>query len=151
MVEIHVEQTIAAPVEQVFDWLADPVNLAAAPLALRGRWAKGSSAPGAGALREVVGFGIWFREEITAYDRPRSYSYLILRSFPPFNHRGGTLTFTASGNGTHVDWLSNYTHPAYAGGKLLEAVTSRLLRSSILAILAACAKALAGRSTQRAT
>lgn len=74
MVEIHLEQTIAAPVEQVFDWLADPANLAAAPLALKAGWAKDSSQPGAGALREVTGVGTWFREEITAYDRPRSYS-----------------------------------------------------------------------------
>jgi uncharacterized protein YndB with AHSA1/START domain len=142
MVEIHVEQTIAAPVEQVFDWLADPANLAAAPLALKAGYAKGSTGPGAGAVREVTGVGTWFREEITAYDRPRSYSYLIVRSFPPFNHEGGTLTFTASGDGTHVDWLSNYTHPVHAGGKLMEAVSYRLLRSSFLAILAACAKAL---------
>ncbi len=144
MVEIHLEQTIAAPVEQVFDWLADPANLATAPLALKAGWAKGSSGPSAGALREVIGVGTWFREEITAYDRPRSYSYLIVRSFPPFNHEGGTLTFTASGNGTHVDWLSKYTHPAYAGGKLLEAVSYRLLRSSFLAMFAACAKELEG-------
>jgi uncharacterized protein YndB with AHSA1/START domain len=142
MVEIHVDQTIAAPVEQVFDWLADPANLAAAPLALKAGYAKGSTGPGAGAVREVTGVGTWFREEITAYDRPRSYSYLIVRSFPPFNHEGGTLTFTASGDGTHVDWLSNYTHPVHAGGKLMEAVSYRLLRSSFLAILAACAKAL---------
>jgi uncharacterized protein YndB with AHSA1/START domain len=142
MVEIHLERTIDAPVEQVFDWLADPVHLAAAPLALRGRWAKGSSGPGAGAVREVIGVGTWFREEITAYDRPRSYSYLIVRAFPPFDHEGGTLTFTAAGDGTRVDWLSNYTHPVLAGGKLLEAVSYRLLRSSFLAILDACAKAL---------
>jgi hypothetical protein len=32
MVEIHLEQTIAAPVEEVFDWVADPANLVAAPL-----------------------------------------------------------------------------------------------------------------------
>jgi uncharacterized protein YndB with AHSA1/START domain len=142
MVEIHLERTIDAPVEQVFDWLADPVNLATAPLALRGRWAKDSSGPGAGAVREVLAVGTWFREEITAYDRPRSYSYLIVRSFPPFNHEGGTLTFTASDDGTRVDWLSNYTHPALAGGKVLEAVSHRLLRSSFRAILDACAKAL---------
>jgi uncharacterized protein YndB with AHSA1/START domain len=142
MVEIRLEKTIDAPVEQVFDWLADPANLAAAPLALRGRWAKGSSGPGAGAVREVLAVGTWFREEITAYDRPRSYSYLIVRSFPPFNHEGGALTFTASGDGTRVDWLSNYTHPVLAGGKLLEAVSYRLLRSSFRAILDACAKAL---------
>ncbi|OBI55614.1 SRPBCC family protein [Mycobacterium sp. E796] len=152
MVEIHVERTIAAPVGQVFDWLADPANLAAAPLVLRAGYAKDSPGHGAGAVREVVGIGTWFREEITAYDRPGGYSYLIVRSFPPFNHEGGTLTFTGStftgskftgsGDGTHVDWLSNYTHPALAGGKLLEVVSYRLLRSSFLAILDACANAL---------
>jgi len=142
MVEIHLERTIAAPVEQVFDWLADPVNLAVAPLALKAGYAKDSSGLGAGAVREVVGLGTWFREEITAYDRPHSYSYLIVRSFPPFNHQGGTLTFTPSGEGTHVDWLSNYTHPARAGGKVMEAISFRLLRSSFLAILNGCAKAL---------
>jgi uncharacterized protein YndB with AHSA1/START domain len=142
MVEIHVERTIDAPVERVFDWLAEPANLAAAPLALKAGYAKDSPGTGAGALRQVTGVGTWFREKITAYDRPRSYSYLIVRSFPPFNHEGGTLTFTPSGDGTHVDWLSNYTHPAWAGGKLLEAVSYRLLRSSFLAILDACAKAL---------
>lgn len=142
MVEIHLERTIAAPVAEVFDWLADPPNLAAAPLALRAGYAKDSPGPGAGAVREVVCVGAWFREEITAYDRPHSYTYLIVRSFPPLNHEGGTLTFTASGDGTHVDWLTHYTHPARAGGKLLEAVTHRLLRSSFLAILDACARAL---------
>jgi uncharacterized protein YndB with AHSA1/START domain len=142
MVEIHLERTIAAPVDQVFDWLADPANLAAAPLALKAGYAKDSSGPGVGAVRKVVGLGTWFREEITAYDRPHSYSYLIVRSFPPFNHEGGTLTFTASGDGTHVDWLSNYTHPARAGGKVMEAISYRLLRSSFLAILNGCAKAL---------
>jgi uncharacterized protein YndB with AHSA1/START domain len=142
MVEIHLEKTIAAPVEQVFDFLADPAHLAAAPLALKGKWAKGTSGPGPGALREVIGVGTWFREELTAYDRPRSYTYLIVRSFPPFNHDGGTLTFTATGDVTHVDWLTNYTHPAAAGGKVLEAASRRMLRASFLAILNACAKAL---------
>ena len=142
MVEIHLERTIEAPVDQVFDWLADPGSLAAAPLAFKGYWAKGTSGPGPGALREVIGAGNWFREEITAYDRPHSYSYLIVKSFPPFNHDGGTLTFTAFGEKTHVDWLTNYTHPAAAGGKVLEAFSRRLLRSSFVAILNACAQAL---------
>jgi uncharacterized protein YndB with AHSA1/START domain len=142
MVELHVERTIAAPVERVFDWLADPTNLAAAPLVLRAAYAKDSPGHGAGAVREVVGVGTWFREEITACDRPRSYSYLIRRSFPPFDHDGGTLTFTGSAGGTRVDWRSSYTHPARAGGRLLEVLSCRLLRSSFLAILDACAKAL---------
>jgi carbon monoxide dehydrogenase subunit G len=143
MVEIHLEQTIAAPVEKVFDWMTDPASLAKAPLTLRAAWAKDSSAPGAGAVREVSAIGAWFREEITAYDRPHSYSYLIVRSIPSFKHEGGTLTFTASGNGTRVDWLTNYTHPIWAGGRLLEAVTRPLLRSSFLSLFDACAKELA--------
>ena len=74
--------------------------------------------------------------------RDSSYSYLIVRSVPPFNHDGGTLTFTATDGGTHLDWLTNYTHPAWAGGKLLEAVSCRLLRGSFTSILDACARAL---------
>jgi uncharacterized protein YndB with AHSA1/START domain len=142
VVQLHVERTIAASPEQVFDWLADPANLTAAPLALRAGYAKGSSAPGAGAVREVTGVGTWFREEITAYDAPRSYSYRIIRSFPAFDHEGGTLTFAPSSDGTHVDWVSTYTHPARAGGRAMEAASSRLLRASFLAVLAGCAKAL---------
>jgi len=149
MVEIHVEQTIAAPAERVFDWLVDPQSLTAAPLVLTAGWATGFPAPQVGALRRVVAIGSWFREEITAYDKPRSYSYLIVSSFPPFDHEGGTLTFTPTGDDTHVDWLTNYTHPARAGGKLMEALTSRLLRSSFLAVLAGCAKALESESSTR--
>jgi uncharacterized protein YndB with AHSA1/START domain len=142
MVELHVERTIAAPPEQVFDWLADPAGLTAAPLVLRSAYRKSAPGPGEGAVRQVFGLGTWFREEITAYDRPRAYSYLIVQSVPPFNHEGGTLTFTPSGDGTHVDWVTRYTHPAYAGGKLLEAVTRRLLRASFLSVLHGCARAL---------
>ncbi|HEY7052499.1 MAG TPA: SRPBCC family protein [Mycobacterium sp.] len=142
MVTLHIERTIAAPPQQVFDWLTDPASLTAAPLVLRARWATGWSTPGAGAVREVTGVGTWFREEITAYDAPRSYSYLILRSFPPFVHDGGTLTFSPAGDGTHVDWVTTYTHPARAGGRAMEAVSARLLRRSFLAVLDGCAKAL---------
>ncbi|MET0453760.1 MAG: SRPBCC family protein [Mycobacterium sp.] len=142
MVELHVERTIAAPPERVFEWLANPASLTAVPLVIRAGWVKGTSAPAAGAVREVTGIGIWFREEITAYDAPRSYSYLILKSFPVFRHDGGTLTFTPKGDGTHVDWDSSYTHPALAGGRAMEAISARLLRWSFNQILAGCAKRL---------
>lgn len=93
-------------------------------------------------MREVTGLGMWFRELITAYEPPRSYSYLIVRSVPGFDHEGGTLTFTPTADGTRVDWVTNYTHPARWGGKAMEAVSLRLLRWSFLAVLAGCAKAL---------
>jgi uncharacterized protein YndB with AHSA1/START domain len=144
MVQVRVERTIAASPESVFAWLADPASLTASPLVLSARFAKASRAPGVGAVREVTGAGMWFREEITAYDAPRSYSYRMLRAFPAFDHDGGTMTFTPSGNGTHVDWSTTYTNPAYAGGRVMEAISSRLLRSAFSAILAGCAKAVEG-------
>jgi uncharacterized protein YndB with AHSA1/START domain len=151
MVTLHLERTIAAPPERVFDWLADPTNLTAAPLAFRAGFAKRSSRPGAGAVRQVTALGTWFREEITDYDPPHSYSYRIVRSFPAFDHEGGTLTFSPSGYGTHVDWVTTYTHPARAGGKAMEVVSSRLLRWSFLAILAGCANALEARPATSGT
>jgi hypothetical protein len=141
MVHLHVERTIAASPDQVFDWLADPGNLTSAPLFLRAGWAKGFSGPSVGAMREVTAVGAWFREEITAYDPPRSYSYRIVRSFPALEHEGGTLTFTPSGDGTHVDWATTYTIPDRAGGRVTEVVTSPVFRSCFRAILAGCAKA----------
>jgi uncharacterized protein YndB with AHSA1/START domain len=140
--ELHVERTIAAPAEQVFDWLAAPASLTAAPLVLKARFGKGSSAPTTGALRVVTGAGLWFEEEYTAYERPRSYTYRILRSIPSFVHEGGTLTFSPRGDGTHVDWITRYTHPVWSGGKAFERVSSRLLRWNFLAVLAGCAEAL---------
>ncbi len=143
MVQVHVERTIAASPERVFDWLLDPANLTVSPVFRKAGWAKDSSGPGVGALREVTGIGYWAHEQITAYDAPRSYSYLAVRSFPASQHKGGTLTCTPSGDGTHVDWVSTYTLPARAGGKVIEVVTLPLIRSLMFrAILAGCAKAL---------
>ena len=142
MIELRLDRTIAATPERVFDWLADPKNLKAAPLVLAARLAKGTPELKAGAVRVVTGAGMWFEEEYTAYDPPHSYSYLILRSVPGFVHEGGTLTFTPAGTGTHVEWVTRYTHPLWSGGKAFEPVSARLLRWSFSAILDGCAKAL---------
>lgn len=142
MVTIHVERTIGASPEHVFHWLADPANLISGPLVLRGGWAKTSPEVGVGALREVTAVGVWLREEITAWDPPRSYSYRIVRSFPSFDHEGGAMTMSPTTDGTHVKWVSTYRHPLWVGGKALQAVTSRLLRWNFRVILDRCASAL---------
>ena len=142
MVHIRAERTIAAPPDQVFAWLADPANLTAARLILKAGWRADAPGPRLGAIREAVAVGMWLREEITAYDPPHSYSYLIVKVVPPLEHRGGTLTFTPSGAGTAVDWQTTYTHPAVIGGRFAEAITSRMLRQGFHQILAGCAKAL---------
>ena len=142
MVHLHVERTIRAAPDRVFDWLLDPANLLSAPLFVRARLTDGSAAPALGAFREVTVIGAWLREEITAYDPPTRYSYHVVRSFPAGEHKEGTVTLTATGDGTRIDWVTTYTIPARGGGKLTEAVTAPLFRSSFRAILAGCAKAL---------
>jgi Polyketide cyclase / dehydrase and lipid transport len=141
MVHIHVDRTISAAPDRVFDWLADPVNLTTARLMLRVRWLN-VSRPGVGAMREAFAVGMWLREEITAYDAPRSYSYKIVRSVPTLDHDGGTLSCAPAGSGTRVDWSTTYSHPARVGGRALEAITAPLLRSGFVEILSGCAKAL---------
>ena len=106
MTELRVERTIAASRERVFDWPANPANLTAASLILKAGWADGSSKPGIGGFRDVTAVGMWFREKITAYEPPRSYSYVIVRSFPATEHDGGTMTLTPRGDGTHVECVT---------------------------------------------
>jgi hypothetical protein len=99
--------------------------------------------PGVGAVREVTGFGFWVHEQITAYDVPRSCSYVVVGSFPASERQGGTLTCTPSSDGTHVEWVSGYTLPARTGGTVIEVITLPMIRSlTFRAILAGCAKAL---------
>jgi uncharacterized protein YndB with AHSA1/START domain len=142
MVQVQVERTIAASPERVFDWLLDPANVTVSPVHRKAVWAKGSSGPGVGAVREVTGFGFWLHEQITAYDAPRSYSVDVVDSFPASKHAGGTLTCTPSGDGTHVVWVSAYTVPARGGGKVVEVVFAPLISLAFRAILAGCAKEL---------
>ena len=142
MAQVYVERTIAAPPERVFDWLLDPANLTVSPVFRKAVWARDSSGPGVGAVGSA-GFGFWAHEQITAYDAPRSCSYVVVGAFPATQHEGGTLTCTPSGDGTHVDWVSGYTLPARVGGKVIEVITLPLVRSlTFRAILAGCAKAL---------
>lgn len=143
MARVHAERSIAASPERVFDWLLDPANLTVSPVVRKAVWARGSSGPGVGAVREVTGFGFWVHERITAYDAPRSCAYVVVGSFPASQHEGGTLTCRPSGEGTHVEWVSEYTVPARGGGKVIEIVFAPLIRWLLFgAVLSRCAKAL---------
>src|SRR5258708_28963367 len=113
MVEFQVERTIAASPERVFDWLADPANLTAAPVILKVRWVK------VGALREAIGLGGWFRGKIPAPDRPRAYSYRLVRSIPPFDPEGCTLTFTPSRFCPPRRCPTHSQHPTLVRGQLV--------------------------------
>lgn len=109
METITIERIIAAPIKDVFEWLADASNYP------RGTWVvlrqqlavPGEDAPyGRNAVRRLLWMVGWFRERITSYDPPHEFGYLVERSFPPSRHEGGKLTFTEVPGGTWVVWTT---------------------------------------------
>ncbi|MGW4770634.1 SRPBCC family protein [Nocardia sp. NPDC004278] len=108
METMTIERVIPAPIDDVFDWLANAENYTRSPIILRERLIQqGDGAPyGVGAVRILLwGIG-WFRERITAYHAPHDFSYLVERSIPPSRHEGGRLTFTEVEGGTRVTWTT---------------------------------------------
>lgn len=137
MQTIIVERVIAAPPQAVFDAVTDSNSLKFATLVLSVKRVKEGHTGGwsTGAVREVAGAGAWFREEITANDRPHHLAYQILKSFPPLTHFGGTIDVTPAANGSRVVWRTSYDVPRAAGGKATAAVLRQILTLSFGQIL----------------
>jgi hypothetical protein len=73
----------------------------------------GEPAPnGLGALRRIWIGPLRFDEEITSWDPPNGYGYLIreLRGFR-IRHRGGSIRLTEEGEGTRALWRSEFDVP----------------------------------------
>ncbi|WP_040689567.1 SRPBCC family protein [Nocardia vinacea] len=149
METMTIERVIAAPIDDVFDWLTNASNYTKARIVLRERLIRqGETAPyGLGAVR-ILTWGIgWFRERITGYDAPHEFSYLVERSVPASRHEGGRLSFTEVDGGTRVTWTTTaearlpfasawftrvLAEPVilYSFGKVLDAAESALARAN---------------------
>ncbi|MYT20524.1 SRPBCC family protein [Streptomyces sp. SID7760] len=147
METMTVERVIAAPVQEVFDWLTTTTNYTSSPLVLRCRLTRrGAQAPyGVGAVRDHLWLIGSFRERITLYEPPYATEYVVDRSLPPSRHELGRMTFTEVDGGTHVRWTTRADIPVPLIGSFL---TRRLARPVITgtfrAILASADSALAG-------
>ncbi|MFC8047878.1 SRPBCC family protein [Nocardia sp. NPDC057353] len=145
METIEVDRVIAAPVDEVFAWLADAGNYPRAGVVLRA-WltAPGVDAPfGRDAVRTLIWVIGWFRERITAYRPPHEFEYLVERSFPPARHEGGRLTCTAVPGGTAVVWttIAELRVP-FGAGVLTRAVAKPVISFAFGRVLAAADRAL---------
>jgi uncharacterized protein YndB with AHSA1/START domain len=134
---VHVTRTIAAPAEDVFDRLADHANYDR----FRGindseLLRQGDPAPnGLGALRRIKVRPLTFDEEVTAYERPSRFDYLIVKVNVPFQHHGGSIRLTPEGGATHVDWRSSFTVPTPLIGGPEELVWEPLLARGFRRVL----------------
>jgi hypothetical protein len=129
MYEIHVAMTIHAPLERVFAVVSDHEHFLGGPgvtcrLAREGREQRN----GIGAVREVEFGGNVFTEEITAFDAPRGFEYVVRkllneRGRPvPMLHERGWLEFTSEGAATRVVWRSRFKITIPIVGWILERV-----------------------------
>ena len=76
-----------------------------------------------------------FDEEVTAYERPSRFDYLIVKLNVPFEHHGGSIRLTPDGDATHVDWRSSFTVPTPVVGGLEELVWKSALTRGFRRVL----------------
>lgn len=110
MQTIEVKRNIKAPIEKVFDVLADHAGYKNFP-GVRDSKLIQSGKPdknGVGAIREIDAGAAWFREEITAFERPTRLDYLITKARPPLQHQGGSVRLQATADGTAVTWTTTF-------------------------------------------
>ena len=137
MKSIHVTRDIPAPIEDVFDRLADHANYDRfRPIHGSELLKEGKPAPnGLGALRRIKVRPLVFEEEITAYDRPSRLDYLIVKLNVPFEHEGGSIRLTEENGVTHVDWTSRYRVPVPVAGRAADLVFQPLLKRGFRQVL----------------
>src|SRR5947208_14944965 len=105
MHEVRVHVHIEAPVEQVFDAVIDHESFLRSEGGVRARVMRAGEPErnGLGCLREVrVGRRVRYVEEITAWQRPLAFEYMIRGSSLPLRHAGARPTSTPHGSRTNA-------------------------------------------------
>ena len=138
MQTIVVTRTIPAAPEKVFDILADHANYKSFPGVVDSKLIKEGKADrnGFGAVREIRVKQGWFREEITAYERPKRFDYQIVATSLPIEHRGGSVVLEPVAGGTKVTWSTTLRVKIPLIGDLLTPVATAPLKKAFGAMLA---------------
>jgi len=142
MSEVRLEKQLAAPMEGVFDALADHARYDRFRPISRSELVRDGDTDrnGVGAVRRLRSGLLRFEEEITAYERPRRLDYLITDMNFPIEHDGGSIRFEPTPDGTRVLWTSTFRIPVQLVGAALEAAFRRGLNRSFTQILEDAAK-----------
>jgi hypothetical protein len=153
MATIRLEKAVAAPVEHVFELLADHANYKRFRGISKSELIReGAAEPnGLGALRRIAAGPIQFEEEITAFERPTRMDYLIRKVNLPLQHRGGSITLTADGAATHVLWVSEFETPIPLMGGAIGAAGAALFKRAFASMLDQIERVHASKSPVGAT
>jgi hypothetical protein len=142
---ITIKHTIPAPPEKIFDILADHANYKQFPGVTGSRLLQPGKREknGIGAVRQIEVGRARFVELVTRYKRPNRLDYRIVKSFPPVDHKGGSITLEAGSGGTLVTWTSTIRLKVPLLGGLLTPLLTAQLSKGFLHTLKAVEKKLA--------
>lgn len=108
--ELHFEETIHAPIDHVFDFLADHQNFAALFGGSCTRLRVGDDpahANGVGSVRRIGPGLLSFDERIVVFEHPTRIDYTIIRGGPLKNHLG-SIQLRSVGNDTALDYVIRF-------------------------------------------
>lgn len=135
---IRIERRLDAPPEAVFEVLADHARYDRFGGVRRSELAKPGERDrnGLGAVRRVWLGPLRFEEEITAFDPPARFDYLIrdVKTLP-FRHQGGSVQLTPVEGGTDAVWTSSFEIPIPILGTFLDRIFARQLERGFGSVL----------------
>lgn len=135
---IRVERQLDAPVEAVFEILADHAGYDRFDGVSRAELVEpGDPDPnGVGAVRHVWLGPLRFEEEVTAFEPARRLDYLIheVRGLP-FRHAGGSIRLARRGHGTEAVWTSSFEVPIPVLGRAIDRVFALQLARGFAGVL----------------
>ena len=139
MQTVNVRYTIAAPIEKIFEVLADHANYKLLPGVKDSRLVKlGTPVKnGVGAVRFIDAGKARFTEEITRFEPPTRMDYQIIKSFPPVEQKCGSVRLEKTPGGTVVNWTSTVELKIPLIGKLLTPLLVKELSAAFLHTLQA--------------
>jgi uncharacterized protein YndB with AHSA1/START domain len=146
---IRIERRLDAPPEALFEVLADHARYDRFDGVRRAELAKPGERDrnGLGAVRWVWLGPLRFEEEITAFDPPSRFDYLIrdVKTLP-FRHQGGSVRLTPVDGGTDAVWTSSFEIPIPILGAFLDRIFARQLERGFGSVLERSAELAAAGS-----
>ena len=150
MQQVRVELRINAPIERVFEVVADHERFLRRQMerALKYLQAGRVDRCGLGCIRKVtVGKRAWYVEEITAWKSPAYFEYTIRKASIPIRHEVSRLTFKVVDGATDVEWTSRFDISIPLLGGLLGARARKLYTKAFTNLFVAAKTQLETRPT----
>jgi hypothetical protein len=149
MPKVLVREFFERPVSDVFALVSDHEKFLSGLAGTTARIIKPGTVErnGLGCIREVrVGDRVRYVEEITQWQPPNSFEYVIREASIPIRHFGSRLDFTARQGGTDVRWQSHFAVPVPIIGWAAGPLMKRRYESAFSAMLSQ-ARAVLERTT----